>query len=117
MRHEKKEKKAQSEGNYDSLPPPKLVPVPHRNSKLTYLLKDSLGGNSHTIMITTLSTETDFYSQTLFSLNYSYSAKKIRNKANINQKTIADDDGASVESDLQNVLYVYKPTIHSNNVD
>ena len=47
-----------------------LVPVPYRNSKLTHLLKDSLGGNSKTIMITNIRCRSEYYQQTCISLLY-----------------------------------------------
>lgn len=67
-----------------------LVPVPYRNSKLTHLLKDSLGGNSKTIMITTIRNLPDYYHQTLISLNYASRAKKVRNRSLVNRDVIGD---------------------------
>ena len=69
---------------------PTLVPVPYRNSKLTHLLKDSLGGNSKTIMITTIRTGADYFQQTDISLMYASRAKKVRNKSLVNRNVIGD---------------------------
>uniref|UniRef100_H3G803 Kinesin-like protein n=1 Tax=Phytophthora ramorum TaxID=164328 RepID=H3G803_PHYRM len=62
----------------------KKVLVPYRNSKLTHLLKDSLGGNSKTIMIAALSPASVNYSETLGTLRYADRAKQIKNKAIVN---------------------------------
>ncbi|KAG3115074.1 Kinesin-related protein 1 [Phytophthora idaei] len=59
--------------------------VPYRNSKLTHLLKDSLGGNSKTIMIAALSPASVNYSETLGTLRYADRAKQIKNKAIVNE--------------------------------
>ncbi|KAI9999184.1 hypothetical protein PInf_004003 [Phytophthora infestans] len=59
--------------------------VPYRNSKLTHLLKDSLGGNSKTIMIAALSPASGNYSETLGTLRYADRAKQIKNKAIVNE--------------------------------
>ncbi len=59
--------------------------ISYRNSKLTHLLKDSLGGNSKTIMIAALSPAADNYNETLSTLRYADRAKKIQNKAKINE--------------------------------
>jgi kinesin family protein 11 len=61
-----------------------LLPVPYRNSKLTHLLKDSLGGNSKTTMITTIRSGLDYIKQTEMSLMYASRAKKIVNTTEIN---------------------------------
>lgn len=61
--------------------------IPYRNSKLTRLLQDSLGGNSHTVMIACVSPSSDNYSETLSTLNYASRARNIRNKAVINQES------------------------------
>lgn len=53
--------------------------IPYRDSKLTYLLKDSLGGNSKTVMITTIRGHPMFHRQTLMSLLYASRGKKIQN--------------------------------------
>lgn len=61
-----------------------LEPVPYRNSKLTYLLKDSLGGNSKTLMITTLRSSDTYYRQSLVSLMYASRARTIENSSTVN---------------------------------
>jgi kinesin family member 18/19 len=52
--------------------------VPYRNSKLTHLLKDSLGGNCHTVMIANVSPSAAHYEDTLNTLKYANRAKEIK---------------------------------------
>uniref|UniRef100_A0A914DV87 Kinesin-like protein n=1 Tax=Acrobeloides nanus TaxID=290746 RepID=A0A914DV87_9BILA len=59
--------------------------VPYRDSVLTWLLKDNLGGNSRTVMIATVSPAADNYEETLSTLRYADRAKKIVNHAVINE--------------------------------
>lgn len=57
--------------------------VPYRDSILTWLLKDSLGGNSKTAMIACISPAD--YDETLSTLRYADQAKRIRTRARVNQ--------------------------------
>ena len=59
--------------------------IPYRDSKLTFLLSDSLGGNSKTLMIAALSPASSNYEETKSTLVYASNAKKIVNKAKINE--------------------------------
>ncbi|XP_054459623.1 kinesin-like protein KIF16B isoform X4 [Anoplopoma fimbria] len=63
----------------------RAVFVPYRDSVLTWLLKDSLGGNSKTIMIATVSPADVNYGETLSTLRYANRAKNIINKPTINE--------------------------------
>lgn len=59
--------------------------VPYRDSVLTWLLKDNLGGNSKTVMVATLSPAADNYGETLSTLRYADRAKRIVNHAVVNE--------------------------------
>ena len=59
--------------------------VPYRDSKLTRLLQDSLGGNTKTVMIAALSPADYNYEETLSTLHYANRAKQIKNKPVINE--------------------------------
>lgn len=59
--------------------------IPYRDSKLTRLLQDSLGGNTKTIMIAALSPADYNYDETLSTLRYANRAKNIKNKPTINE--------------------------------
>lgn len=74
-------------------PAPKEV-VPYRDSILTWLLKDSLGGNSKTAMIACISPSD--YDETLSTLRYADQAKRIRTRAIVNQ-----DHLSTAERDAQ----------------
>ncbi|KAM7345513.1 kinesin-like protein 98A isoform 2-T2 [Cochliomyia hominivorax] len=63
----------------------RVLYIPYRDSILTWLLKDSLGGNSKTIMIAALSPADCNYSETLSTLRYANRAKNIINKPTINE--------------------------------
>ncbi|XP_069117737.1 kinesin-like protein KIF28P isoform X2 [Argopecten irradians] len=63
----------------------KKVIVPYRNSVLTMLLQSALGGNSRTIMIAALSPAAINYDETLSTLRYADRAKRIQNKAVVNE--------------------------------
>uniref|UniRef100_A0A6I8P1L2 Kinesin family member 4A n=1 Tax=Ornithorhynchus anatinus TaxID=9258 RepID=A0A6I8P1L2_ORNAN len=58
--------------------------VPYRDSKLTRLLQDSLGGNSHTVMIACVSPADSNMEETLNTLRYADRARKIKNKPVVN---------------------------------
>ncbi len=59
--------------------------MPYRNSALTRILENALGGNSQTIMICAVSPATDNYDETLSTLRYAERAKKIKNKPIVNE--------------------------------
>ncbi|NXJ68462.1 KI21B protein, partial [Rostratula benghalensis] len=63
----------------------KVVHVPYRDSKLTRLLQDSLGGNSQTIMIACVSPSDRDFMETLNTLKYANRARNIKNKVVVNQ--------------------------------
>lgn len=62
------------------------VHVPYRDSKLTRLLRESLGGKAKTCIIATVSPSVHCLEETLVTLDYAYRAKSIRNKPEANQK-------------------------------
>ncbi len=59
--------------------------VPYRDSKLTRLLQDSLGGNSRTLMIACVSPSDRDFMETLNTLKYANRARNIKNKVTANQ--------------------------------
>lgn len=63
----------------------KALHVPYRDSVLTWLLKDNLGGNSKTVMVATVSPAADNYEETLSTLRYADRAKRIVNHAVVNE--------------------------------
>ncbi|CAD7957374.1 unnamed protein product [Amoebophrya sp. A120] len=64
--------------------------VPFRNSKLTYLLQESLVGNSKTVMIAAVSPARSNYDETMSTLRFANSVKEIQTKAIVNQEADAD---------------------------
>uniref|UniRef100_A0A3Q3GFJ1 Kinesin-like protein n=1 Tax=Labrus bergylta TaxID=56723 RepID=A0A3Q3GFJ1_9LABR len=64
----------------DSLNSGTAVRVPYRDSKLTRLLQDSLGGSAHSVMITNISPEYEYYFDTFNALNFAAKSKLIVNK-------------------------------------
>ncbi|CAH1102092.1 unnamed protein product [Psylliodes chrysocephalus] len=59
--------------------------IPYRDSKLTRLLQDSLGGNTRTLMIACISPSSRDYIETLSTLRYANRAKNIHNKPIVNE--------------------------------
>lgn len=59
--------------------------IPYRDSKLTRLLEDSLGGNCKTTMICMVSPNNDGFNESLSTLKFATRAKKIKNQAVINE--------------------------------
>lgn len=59
--------------------------IPYRDSKLTRLLQDSLGGNTKTVMIAAISPADYNFEETLTTLRYASRAKNIKNKPRVNQ--------------------------------
>ena len=59
--------------------------IPYRDSKLTRILQESLGGNTKTIMIATISQSSENYEETLSTLIYASRAKFIQNRPILNE--------------------------------
>ena len=76
--------------------------VPYRNSKLTMLLKDSLGGNAKTMMIATIRRSSLFYQQSLTSLRYAARTRHIKCSPVLNVGT-DDNDSNSMQKALGEV--------------
>ncbi|KAJ4732042.1 Kinesin-like protein [Rhynchospora pubera] len=60
--------------------------IPYRDSKLTRLLRDSLGGRTKTCIIATVSPSVHCLEETLSTLDYAHRAKSIKNRPEVNQK-------------------------------
>ncbi|KAI3460205.1 hypothetical protein Pfo_016868 [Paulownia fortunei] len=67
------------------------IHVPYRDSKLTRLLQDSLGGNSRTVMIACISPADINAEETLNTLKYANRARNIQNKPVINRDPISNE--------------------------
>lgn len=70
---------------HNSDPKARQQKVPYRDSVLTQLLQNSLGGNAKTVMIAAVSPADINYDETLSTLRYADSAKQIKNKAVVNE--------------------------------
>ncbi|GCB74803.1 hypothetical protein scyTo_0003896 [Scyliorhinus torazame] len=77
----------------------KKVFIPYRESVLTWLLKDSLGGNSKTAMIATISPSASNVEETLSTLRYAKQARQIINIAKVNE-----DSSAKLIRDLKSEI-------------
>ncbi|KAI0345257.1 kinesin-domain-containing protein [Trametopsis cervina] len=66
--------------------------IPYRDSKLTRLLQDSLGGNAHTLMIACVSPAEWNANETVNTLKYANRARNIKNRAVVNEKEDGWDD-------------------------
>uniref|UniRef100_H2YAW3 Kinesin motor domain-containing protein n=1 Tax=Ciona savignyi TaxID=51511 RepID=H2YAW3_CIOSA len=64
--------------------------VPYRDSKLTFLLRDSVGGNARTCLIANVHPNSYFYGETLTTLQFAQRAKMIKNKARVNEDMHGD---------------------------
>eukprot|EP01059_Diplonema_ambulator_P030244 TRINITY_DN5090_c0_g1_i1.p1 TRINITY_DN5090_c0_g1~~TRINITY_DN5090_c0_g1_i1.p1 ORF type:complete len:1032 (+),score=227.04 TRINITY_DN5090_c0_g1_i1:52-3147(+) len=69
----------------NSKKPGQAILPPYRESKLTWLLSESLGGNSKTVMIGTISPSTSCYDETLNTLRYTLKARGIVNRISKNE--------------------------------
>ncbi|KAK4998352.1 hypothetical protein LTR66_002397 [Elasticomyces elasticus] len=83
--------------------------VPYRDSVLTWLLKDSLGGNSLTAMIAAISPADINFEETLSTLRYADSAKRIKNHAVVNE-----DPNARMIRELKEELAQLRSKLSSN---
>ncbi|GAB5033314.1 kinesin-like protein kif15 [Nannochloropsis oceanica] len=61
--------------------------VPYRDSRLTFLLRDSLGGNAKTFLVACTSPNDENFAETLSTLKFAQRAKMIKNKAIVNENT------------------------------
>ncbi|CRL07801.1 CLUMA_CG020755, isoform A [Clunio marinus] len=85
--------------------------IPYRDSTLTWLLKDSLGGNSKTIMIAAISPADVNYSETLSTLRYANRAKNI-----INKPTINEDPNVKLIRELREEISALQAMLATGNV-
>ena len=79
-----------------------LEVVPYRDSVLTWLLKDSLGGNSKTAMVACISPSD--YDETLSTLRYADQAKQIRTRATANIDAVSAAERDAQISSMQNTI-------------
>ncbi|KAI9890738.1 MAG: Kinesin [Vezdaea aestivalis] len=84
--------------------------VPYRDSILTWLLKDSLGGNSKTAMIACVSPAD--YDESLSTLRYADQAKRIRTRAVVNQDSVSSAERDAQINDLKETIRELQLSLH-----
>ena len=89
--------------------------IPYRDSKLTWLLKDSLGGNSKTVLIATVSPTEDCFAETLSTLKFASRVKLIKNTAVVNEEAACSPSELqalvkTLKADLARCQGAYKPS-------
>jgi len=90
--------------------------VPYRDSKLTFLLQDSLGGNSKTVMIANVSPVACNLSETLSTLRFASGAKLVKNRVLANEDITGDARLLKLEiSKLKEELARYKAMMDNHN--
>lgn len=72
--------------------------VPYRDSKLTRLLQDSLGGSAHSVMITNIAPEYKYYFDTFTALNFAAKSKQIINKPFVRETVMPPTNAAGKRS-------------------
>lgn len=87
--------------------------VPYRDSKLTRVLQDSLGGNSRTLMVACISPSDVDFMETLSTLKYANRARNIRNKIVVNQ----DSNSKQIEQLRQQVASLQLQLTHCQSVE
>ena len=93
--------------------------VPYRDSKLTRILQDSLGGNSRTSMIACVSPAEVNFSETMSTLKYASRARNIKNAPKVNR----DPNSAQIAQlrqqvfDLHRELQTCKKILITNNIE
>ena len=71
--------------------------IPYRDSKLTFILRDSLGGNSKTCMIAAISSASTSFCETLSTLKFAQRAKLIKNRACVNEESTGNVEMLKLE--------------------
>jgi len=84
--------------------------VPYRDSILTWLLKDSLGGNSKTAMIACIAPSD--YDETLSTLRYADQAKRIRTQAIVNQDHVSSAEKDAQITEMQETIRALRWTLN-----
>ncbi|GMF42515.1 unnamed protein product [Phytophthora fragariaefolia] len=87
--------------------------VPYRDSKLTRLLQDSLGGNSKTLMIACISPADANYEETSNTLRYASRARSIENQAVVNKERSTENEVAFLKRQLEIVQLQLLQQTHS----
>uniref|UniRef100_T1G9Z1 Kinesin motor domain-containing protein n=1 Tax=Megaselia scalaris TaxID=36166 RepID=T1G9Z1_MEGSC len=78
--------------------------VPYRDSVLTWLLKDNLGGNSRTVMVATISPSADNYEETLSTLRYADRAKALSIMPSMLKHATGSPVGETQDGDIHDKL-------------
>ncbi|CAD8121815.1 unnamed protein product [Paramecium sonneborni] len=93
--------------------------VPYRDSKLTRLLKDSLGGNCRTVMIANISPASSQFEETINTLKYANRAKNIKTKQLPNKKLVAMHiaEYKNIISDLRSEIESLKSRLNEKQFD
>ena len=83
--------------------------IPYRDSKLTHLLRDSLGGNAKTLIIAAVSPFDCNLSETISTLNFAQNAKKVKNHAIVNEEISAGENAREMK-----ILKKYNSVLEEN---